>query len=248
MPDPVTGIIGGSAVVGGVGSYLGAEAQEDAAEASAEATVLAGRENIEFQKWLYEDQKQRSQPFYDIGLEATEERSNRYMEGEYDSPIWDFQFEEDPGYQFRKAEGEKAIQNQFAARGGLLSGAQRKAGARYASDLASNEYGNAYSRAADDYVRQVQAKDRSFNQLSSIAGAGPVATQQINQAGQAMGGRVGNAYTAMGQGSADAEINRGNAQASMYSGLAQSTNQGLQNYMLWDYMRGNPQNRTPIVY
>jgi hypothetical protein len=236
MPNPIVGVMGASALVGAAGSIAGANAQENAAEASAEANVLANRENIDFQKWLYEDQKGMAQPFYDIGLEATKEQSNRYMEGEYDSPIWDFQFEEDPGYQFRKEEGTKAIQNQFAARGGVLSGGQRKAAGRFASDLASNEYANAYSREADDYARQVNARDRSFNQISSIAGNAPTALNQINQAGSRMGTSVGNSMIASGQAQADAEINRGNASASMYAGLAQSTNQGLQNYMLYDYM------------
>lgn len=228
----------GSAVVGAVSSSKSSKAQSNAAESAADSSLAATEANIEFQKWLYEEQKTLAMPFYDMGLAANEKLENRYYEGQYDSPIWNFDFEADPGYQFRKDEGTKAIQNQFAARGGLLSGAQRKAGARFTSDLASNEYRNAYAREADSYARNVNARDRSFNQLSSLAGSAPIATNQINTAGSQMGNSVGNSITQGGQAQAQGYINQGNAAASMYGGVAQSVNQGLQNYMVYDYLKG----------
>jgi hypothetical protein len=57
-----------------------------------------------------------------------------------------FNFEEDPGYQFRLQEGTNAIQNTAAARGSLLSGATLKAIQRYGSNLASQEYQQAFDR------------------------------------------------------------------------------------------------------
>jgi hypothetical protein len=50
-------------------------------------------------------------------------------------------FFESPDYQFRLQEGQKAIDRSAAARGGLLSGGAQKEGIRYASNVASGEYG-----------------------------------------------------------------------------------------------------------
>lgn len=54
---------------------------------------------------------------------------------------------DDPGYQFRLTEGQKALESSAAKRGGLLSGGTGKALQRYGQDLASQEYEKAYSRA-----------------------------------------------------------------------------------------------------
>jgi hypothetical protein len=58
---------------------------------------------------------------------------------------------DDPGYQFRLAEGEKAINRAAAARGGFGGSGTIRDLARYSSDLASQEYGNAYNRALQGY-------------------------------------------------------------------------------------------------
>lgn len=52
----------------------------------------------------------------------------------------------DEGYKFRLKEGSNAIQNQAAAKGGLMSGNTLKSLANYASGLASQEYGEAFGR------------------------------------------------------------------------------------------------------
>jgi hypothetical protein len=57
----------------------------------------------------------------------------------------------DPGYQFRLAEGMKALNQQAAARGGLISGAALKGAQRFGQDLGSQEYGAAYGRALTQY-------------------------------------------------------------------------------------------------
>lgn len=61
-----------------------------------------------------------------------------------------FQFEADPGYDFRMAEGMRGINNGAAARGGVLSGAALKAASKYNQNFASNEYQNAYGRYQTD--------------------------------------------------------------------------------------------------
>lgn len=60
----------------------------------------------------------------------------------------------DPGYQFRKSEGENALERLGAARGYTSSGRELREAARYASDLASQEYGAAYERGSSDLARR----------------------------------------------------------------------------------------------
>src|SRR5262245_4034208 len=57
----------------------------------------------------------------------------------------------DPGYAFRRAEGQKALERGAAAQGVLLTGGTEKALSRYNQDYASNEYQRVYDRAMGEY-------------------------------------------------------------------------------------------------
>ena len=125
-------------------------------------------------------------------------------------------FQADPGYAFRLSEGMKALDRTAASRGGLLSGATLKGAQRYGSDLASQEYGNAYNRFQANRAVQGQEYQNAFNRyqaeraakeqaygnafnrfqtertntlapLQSLAGVGQSAAQQAQQASQAYG-------------------------------------------------------------
>jgi len=73
---------------------------------------------------------------------------------------------DDAGYRFRLKEGQDAINNTAAARGNALSGPAAKAGMQYASDLASQEYGNAFNRMtnARDYTEGVRRYDTTLGE------------------------------------------------------------------------------------
>ena len=78
-------------------------------------------------------------------------------------------FQADPSYEFRRNEGMRGIERSASARGMQLSGATLRALNRYNSDLASQEYGNAYNRDAAN-------KERKYNMLAGVAGTGQAAT------------------------------------------------------------------------
>jgi hypothetical protein len=80
----------------------------------------------------------------------------------------------DPGYAFRMAEANKALQGSAAARGGALGGGALKALAGLSQNLASSEFGAAEARF------RAQQGDR-FNRLNSLVNLG------ANTAGQAGG-------------------------------------------------------------
>lgn len=71
---------------------------------------------------------------------------------------------QDPGYQFRLNQGVDAIEGSAAARGGLFSGATGKSINDYAQNLASQEYQNAYNRAAGERQNQQQAYGSAYGQ------------------------------------------------------------------------------------
>jgi hypothetical protein len=101
--------------------------------------------------------------------------------GSLAKPFGQTDFEQDPGYAFRQAEGMKALERSAAARGGLLSGGTLKGIQRFGQDLASQEYGNAFNRY------QIERSAR-LNPLQSLMGSGQsaanVMTGNIGQSGQ----------------------------------------------------------------
>ena len=108
-------------------------------------------------------------------------------------------FTNDPGYQARMALGEQAIQNSAAAQGDLYGGNTLKALTDYGQTFGSNEYGNVYNRALNNYLTNAQnfytGQNNQYQRLSGTAGMGLNAAQLQDQArqnyvntyGQAMG-------------------------------------------------------------
>jgi len=131
-------------------------------------------------------------------------------------------FQADPGYEFRKSEGEKAISRAVNAKGGLYSGAMLKALDRFNQDTASNEYGNAYNRYNNDQTT-------SFNRNATIAGIGQTANSLLAGVGQNTANQIADNQTGMGNARASGYIGASNA---LGSGLAQGVNSYQANSLL----------------
>lgn len=131
-------------------------------------------------------------------------------------------FQKEPGYEFRLAEGMKGITNSAAARGGLLSGAALKAAGRYNQDFASNEYGNAYNRWNNDKTQQ-------YNRLASLAGVGQTAASQIGNQAVQTGQSISNNITGAGNARASGYVGMGNA---LTNSIGTGVNMWQQNQML----------------
>lgn len=122
----------------------------------------------------------------------------------------------EPGYQFGLDQGQQAINRQLNARGLTNSGAQIKAAARFGTDYASGQYGNAFNR-------NQSAQQQAYNQFANVANMGQNAANNTGQAGA-------NYATTAGANM----IGAGNAQAA--AGLAQGNiwqnalNQGVSAY------------------
>ena len=75
-----------------------------------------------------------------------------------------------PGYQFQLQQGEQALGQSAAARGGLLSGAQQKAAQNYAQQQAATGFQNAWQRAQTAYNTAFGQNLQRQQQLASVLG------------------------------------------------------------------------------
>ena len=155
-------------------------------------------------------------------------------------------FETAPGYEFRKAEGEKGVENSAAARGGLLSGAAMKAMQKYGQDFASNEYNNWFSQSNADrnYVsaqgdaasNRFNANNTTqFNRLSGMAGSGQTAATQQGTAATQYGQSAGSTITGIGNAQAAGTVGSANAWSNGIGGAVNN----YQSNQLMDMIR-NP--------
>jgi hypothetical protein len=143
----------------------------------------------------------------------------------------------DPGYQFRLQEGQKALERSAAARGGLLSGGTAKELTDYQQNAASNEYGKVYDRAFGTFQTN---QTNLFNRLAAISGVGQQAVTTLGQEGGQAAGTNASIDLTSGRNIGDTIQNAGNARASGYlnsgniwgNAISGSTNNLLSLYLL----------------
>ena len=213
----------GSAVVGGVSSYLGANAQADAMGDASDTQAETQRYIADLQQKQYEQTREDYEPWRLAG-----ENALKRIE---DTPDFTFDAEtfnqyKDPSYDWRVKEGVNAIEAGASARGNLFSGANQKALMRYGQGMASQEYQNAFNRAKSVY-------DTNLNTDKSLAGVGQQATNSIAGAGQNMVNAISNSATSSGNNLANLQMQAGANTANMYGNMAQGFNQGAGNWLLY---------------
>jgi hypothetical protein len=188
----------GSAVLGAASSRSAGKAQERAAGQAAD-----------LQREQFERQMELQAPFREAGLRAL----NKLEAASEYTPFGMEQFQADPGYAFRFAQGQKALERSAAARGGLISGNTGGALQQFGQGLASQEYQNAFNR----YQAERSAR---LNPLQSLAGVGQTSVNQLGAAGQNYAMGMGEALGAGAQ-----------ARASGYMGAANAIGGGVGQYM-----------------
>lgn len=194
-----------------IGGIFGADAASDAANAQ----VQAGQQANELQYNMFQQSRADQAPWREAGLEALNQlRGGIKPGGDLLRSFSMSDYQADPGYGFRLAEGMKALERSAAARGNLLSGGALKRTTRYAQDMASNEFGNAYNRFTQNQTNQ-------YNRLAGVAGTGQTAAQQIGQQGMQMGQNVGNTLQGIGNARASGYVGGANA---LTGGIGQAYN------------------------
>lgn len=189
-------------IIPAAAALIGGRQSAKAAQSAADTSAAASDRAAELQREMFERNVELNRPFREAGVNAL----NRLvpLASEY-TPFGMEQFQADPGYAFRMAEGMKGLERSAAARGGLLSGATMKGIQRYGQDLASQEFQNAFNRYGVE-------RERRLNPLQSLAGVGQTTSQQLGQAGTQLANTLGN----IGMNQAQTAGQAGMARASAY--------------------------------
>lgn len=177
----------GSAVINAISSANAAAAQKEAAEKA-----------MSQQEKMFNQQRADQAPWLDAGRTTLSQLMAKMNSGGFE--VDPSQLANDPGFQFRMAEGQKALERSAAARGGLNSGGFMKGLARYSQGVASDEYQNAWSRNTD-----------RFNRLAAIAGVGQQTAQNLGALGSQHANSMSELYGAQGNANAAAAVGQGNA-------------------------------------
>ena len=211
-------------IIAGVASIGGGLLAGSAAKKAAKTQAQAAEDASAAQERMFERQVGLQEPFRQAGMTA----QNQILQllgiggdqaapgyGSLAQPFGTQQFQQDPGYAFRQAEGMKALERSAAARGGLLSGATMKGIQRFGQDLASQEYQNAFNRY------QVERAAR-LNPLQSLMGSGQSSANVLTGAAGQMGQNQAANLMAAGQARASGYVGAANALGSALSGIGQT--------------------------
>lgn len=203
-----------------IGSLTGANQQAKAAQNAANTQAAASREATQIQKDMYDQTRKDFEPFRQAGTNALNQLVG-FSPSAYQGS--QFNFEESPSYQFRKEQGMNGIQSQAAGGGGLLSGATLKALNNYNSDLASQEYNNAFnnwqSQDNNAYSRYMTDQNNQYNRLNNLVGIGQDSAAQQGQAGLTTGQAIANNTMAAGNSISAGQIAAGNRTANNFQSL-----------------------------
>lgn len=154
---------------------------------------------------------------------------------DYGSLLKDFteqDFRVDPGYQFRKDQGNRAIQNRLASMSGLQSGLALKDAADYNQGVADQAYQGAWER----FMQQKQFKTSA---LSNFAGTGQRAADNISNNENAYGANVTQSLANKGQAQQNAIYEGANSRIAGYTGAANAIGSGAKNLVdLYGYSKG----------
>jgi hypothetical protein len=213
------------AVIGS--SLIGASASKGAASTQASAADRAAELQAEQFRQTREDQA----PYRTAGYNALAEmqRTAGNVPGAFS--FTNQAMYQDPGYAFRLSEGQKALDRQAAARGGLISGGALKAATRFGQDMGSQEYQSAYNRALTGYGTDVARENQLYNRQAAMAGIGQTSTNLVGQAGQNYATGVGNALGSYGTNVGNLMTSAGAANAAGQVGMANAITGGLGTYL-----------------
>lgn len=205
----MSGWVAGAVAVSG---YMGSQAAKKGAEEQAGAIDRASA----LSNAQYYQTREDQMPFLEAGKGALNQLiplASNYKPFDYSAMT------ADPGYGFRLSEGQKALDRQAAARGGLISGGALKAATRYGQEMGSQEYTNAFNRYQTE-------RNAQLNPLQSLAGMGQTTATNLGTMGAQNAATMGNYATS---GAAVGAAGR--------MGQTQALTSGLGTYL--NYRQGN---------
>src|SRR6185312_3248120 len=259
-----------SGVIGANAAGKAADAQTAAANHAADLQAEASKNALDFQKQQYETAQEQQAPWLKAGqdnLSALQfglgtggaANGSGVAQGSLMKPYGQsftaptgLTEQNDPGYLARLKLGTDAIQRSAAARGGVVTGGTAKALGQFGQDFASNEYGNVYNRALNDYNTNFNAyntnQTNQFNRLAALSGVGQQTATNLANQGQSASNNVtsnllntatqrGQDYQNAGAATASGYINSANA----YGGALNNIGNNVTNLALLSQLKqGNP--------
>lgn len=175
-------------LLGDIAGVFGAENAEDAQFAASQQALAEARAR-------YAEAQKNLSPFIQSGQGANDLIARLF--GLNGQPADMSAFQESPGYQFRLSEGQKAIENSAAARGGLFSGAAGKALNNFSQQSASQEF--------DNYINRLFGQQQMG---ANVAG-------NLGSLGAGNAAQLGNIFQNIGNNQATATQNQWNAWGSI---------------------------------
>lgn len=155
-----------AATASAVGSANAAAAQKSAAEKAMDLQ----KEQFDARRAdalaVYKQQRADQAPWLEAGQDSLGRLRDLVSGRGFDASA----LASDPGFQFRMAEGQKALERSAAARGGLNSGGAMRSLARYSQGLASDEYERAYGRRYGGLAQLAGLGQSSAQNLGGLSG------------------------------------------------------------------------------
>ncbi len=196
------------AVIGAGASIFGASQAASAQTAAADKATAA-------QLQMFETARKALEPYTTAGEPAANKLMSASSDPYFTSPVTMTQadLEATPGYQFVNYQGQKAVQNSYAARGLGSSGAAMKGAASYATGLADTTYQTQYQIAQDQ-------RNQIYNRLYNTASLGANAAAGVGSSAVQTGQSVGSNIIGAGNAAAGAWTSAGNTAATLGNQIA----------------------------
>ncbi len=226
------GLIGaGSSILGGLfGKSAAQKAAEQQAAAAAQANQFVQGNTTNIQE-IVNKHAAEAQNMIQGNFAPYQGLGNTAVGGLNTALQNPFQFNlaDDPGYQFRLAQGQKAIEQSAAARGGAVSGGALKALTQYGQGFASNEYQNAFARHQQGIQNLFQGAGLGLNAAGQSSGLQTgVLGQQASLDANALENEnalISSNLTGAGNARAAGTVGGANAIGGALNGVANSANQ-----------------------
>ena len=177
-----------------------------------EDLLAQGRTGAETAREFYGQGVGFQEPYMGAGAGATNQLASLFGQGgAYTQQPTLEQLQMDPGYEFRRQQGEQAMLNMARSTGSAGSGGALKAATRYGQEAGSQEYTNAYNR----FMANREAVTLGLTGLAGRgAGAAGTATNLAGSMGNALAGNQFNLGSNLGT----MASNAGSTVAGAYTG------------------------------
>lgn len=201
MPDPISGLVAGGSILGGV---MGSRSQEKAAKSAANAQTMAAQLSIDEQRRQFDAIQALLKPYVEAGSPAlAQQQALLGLGGQTAQQQAIANVASSPEYMALAQQGEQAILQNASATGGLRGGNTQAALAQFRPQMLN------------------QLIQQRYANLGGLTSLGQSSAVMQGNAGMQTGQNVANAFGNIGQAQAGQALARGEARAGAWNMLPQ---------------------------